>query len=75
MTIGSDICDTPAHKMYSDGSPVAWRVAAPSLLLSMFYGLILHLAVCTTTAGWLSAVAAPLVSISHQAVGLPNQYG
>ena len=73
MTIGSDICDPPAHKMYTEGSLAAWRAAARSLLCSMFYGLVLRLAVCTTAAGRLSAAAPPVVPISHQGAGLHSE--
>lgn len=73
MTTGSDICDPPAHEIYTEGSPAAWRAATHFLLCSIFYGLIVHLAVCTTAAGQLSTAALLIVSISHQGAGLHGE--
>lgn len=70
MTIGSGIRDPPAHKMCTGGSPAAGRAAALPLLCAVFYGLIVHLAVCTAAAGQLSAAAPPAVSSSPRGAGL-----
>lgn len=63
MTIGSDICDP-----HTEGSLAARRAAAPSLLRSMLYGFILHLAVRAT--GMSQCCCSACYHTSDQAAGL-----